>query len=185
MSDATFEQIAEEVLKIKQRMEKLQAENDGLRQQLADLREGRGIFLDIHGQRFALRGETVVDPQLTSISSEAPAAVAEEQSIIDAPTMANIEIPLPETVFFEQDSEQDSEQDAAHEQEQVSLANAPTFLEEMLVDEFTSAASNGAIWEDPDTQKQPSLNDPHSAKDIDEDQKAALRKALVGSFLLE
>ncbi len=181
MSDATFEQIAEEVLKIKQRMEKLQAENDSLRQQLADLREGRGVFLDINGQRFALRGETVVAPQLSSISSEAPAAVAEEQSIIDAPTMAILEIPLPETVFFEQGIEQAT----AHEQEQDAPADALTFLEEMLVDEFTSAASHGAIWEDPDTQKQPSLNGVHSAKDIDEDQKAALRKALVGSFLLE
>ncbi len=36
-------------------MDQLEAENRELRQRLADLRAGRGIFVDIVGSRFALR----------------------------------------------------------------------------------------------------------------------------------
>jgi len=50
-----FEQIAQEIFKHKRLMEQLEAENRELRQQLADLRAGRGIFVDIAGSRFALR----------------------------------------------------------------------------------------------------------------------------------
>ena len=50
-----FEQIAQEIFKHKRLMEQLEAENRELRQQLADLRAGRGIFVDIAGSRFVLR----------------------------------------------------------------------------------------------------------------------------------
>ena len=50
-----FEQIAQEILKQKQLMEQLEAENRELCQRLADLRAGRGIFVEIAGSRFALR----------------------------------------------------------------------------------------------------------------------------------
>jgi cell division protein FtsB len=50
-----FELIAQEIIKQKQRMDQLEAENRELRQRLADLRAGRGIFVDIAGSRFALR----------------------------------------------------------------------------------------------------------------------------------
>jgi cell division protein FtsB len=50
-----FDQIAHEIIKQKQRMDQLEAENRELRQRLADLRAGRGIFVDIAGSRFALR----------------------------------------------------------------------------------------------------------------------------------
>ena len=50
-----FGQIAQAILKQKQRMEQLEAENRELRQRLADLRAGRGIFVEIAGSRFALR----------------------------------------------------------------------------------------------------------------------------------
>jgi len=50
-----FEQIAHELVKQKQLMDQLVAENRELRQQLAELRAGRGIFVDIAGSRFALR----------------------------------------------------------------------------------------------------------------------------------
>mgnify|MGYP001258247629 CR=1 FL=1 len=173
MADSSFEQIAEEILVIKERMEELQAENDDLRLQLADLREGRGIFLDILDQRFSLRAEAVAVSQPAEISS---AAMLEEPAIPDTPTVAITEFSLPESISAEQ---------AIDEQEETELAEVPTFLEEMLVDELSSAANTGAIWEEPDTQKQPSIKDIDSAKNIDEEQKAALRKALIGSFLLE
>ena len=50
-----FDQIAQEIIKQKQLMEQLEAENRELRQRLADLRAGRGIFVEIAGSRFALR----------------------------------------------------------------------------------------------------------------------------------
>lgn len=53
-SDRGFEQIMSAVLEQKQVWEKLQAENRELRQQLVDLRAGRGIYVDIMNQRFQL-----------------------------------------------------------------------------------------------------------------------------------
>jgi cell division protein FtsB len=50
-----FEHIAQEIFKQKRLMEQLEAENRELRQRLAELRAGRGIFVDIAGSRFALR----------------------------------------------------------------------------------------------------------------------------------
>jgi len=50
-----FDQIAHEIIKQKQRMDQLETENRELRQRLADLRAGRGIFVEIAGSRFALR----------------------------------------------------------------------------------------------------------------------------------
>lgn len=54
-----FEQIMSAVLEQKQAWEMLQADNRELRQQLADLRAGRGVFLEILGQHFALGSELV------------------------------------------------------------------------------------------------------------------------------
>ena len=56
MGGSYFEQIAQEIFKQKRLMEQLEAENRELRQRLAELRAGRGIFVEIAGSRFALRG---------------------------------------------------------------------------------------------------------------------------------
>lgn len=56
-SDHGFEQIMSAVLEQRQVWEKLQAENRELRQQLVDLRAGRGIYLEIGNQRFELAWE--------------------------------------------------------------------------------------------------------------------------------
>lgn len=58
MSDRGFEQIMSAVIEQKQIWEKLQAENRELRQQLIDLRAGRGIFIEIQNQRFELVWES-------------------------------------------------------------------------------------------------------------------------------
>lgn len=50
-----FSQIAQAILKQKQRMEQLEAENRELRRYIDDLRTGRGIFVEISGRRFPLR----------------------------------------------------------------------------------------------------------------------------------
>lgn len=52
--DHGFEYIMSAVLDQKQVWEKLQGENRELRQQLVDLRAGRGIFIEIQNQRFEL-----------------------------------------------------------------------------------------------------------------------------------
>ena len=53
---SNFELIMQEVLKQKQLSEDLLSENDELHRQLAELRGGRGIFVDILGKRFPLVG---------------------------------------------------------------------------------------------------------------------------------
>jgi cell division protein FtsB len=50
-----FDQLAQEIFKQKQRMDQLEAENRELHRQLAELRAGRGIYVDISGRRFSLR----------------------------------------------------------------------------------------------------------------------------------
>jgi hypothetical protein len=57
-NDHGFEQIMSAVLEQKQVWEKLQVENRELRQQLVDLRAGRGIYLEIANQRFELAWES-------------------------------------------------------------------------------------------------------------------------------
>ena len=58
MSGNYFDQIAQELRKQKQLMDKLEAENRELREQLAALRAGRGILLIVSGTQFALRNES-------------------------------------------------------------------------------------------------------------------------------
>jgi hypothetical protein len=50
-----FDQLVRELFKQKQLMDQLEAENRELRGLLADLRTGRGIFVEIAGRRFSLR----------------------------------------------------------------------------------------------------------------------------------
>lgn len=49
-----FDQIAQEIFQLRQRMEQLEGENRELRQYLDDLRTGQGIFVEIAGSRFSL-----------------------------------------------------------------------------------------------------------------------------------
>ncbi|HEU5380110.1 MAG TPA: hypothetical protein VFV38_32195 [Ktedonobacteraceae bacterium] len=70
-SDHGFEQIMSAVLEQKQIWEKLQAENRELRQQLIDLRAGRGIFVEIMNQRFELVWDSATGaPELVQTAQE-------------------------------------------------------------------------------------------------------------------
>jgi cell division protein FtsB len=51
----TFDKLAQEIYRQKQVMDMLQEENKELHRQLADLRDGRGIFVLIEGKRYPLR----------------------------------------------------------------------------------------------------------------------------------
>ena len=62
------------------------------------------------------------------------------------------------------------------EPEKKNTPPQPTFLEEIMLDEFAAAATNPtAVWTGPIKK----------LEKINEDQKAALRRELMGSFLLE
>ena len=54
MDESSFDHIAQEILKQKQRMDQLATENRELRQYIANLRAGRGISVEIAGNRLAL-----------------------------------------------------------------------------------------------------------------------------------
>jgi hypothetical protein len=176
MGGNSFDLIMQEVLSQKQRMEELREENLALRRQLNDLRNGRGIFLEIYGKKFALPGDAVVaSSQVDSPLQHAPALYAETIStpLDETPTHTVIETPLPSTDEFEQVGDY-----LAHEEEALPK-QASTSLEEMLIDEFASATTSqmaAATWEGAESSK---------AATIEEEEKAALRKELIGSFLLE
>src|ERR1700680_4382448 len=55
-SGSSFETILESVLKQKQVLDDMQVENEALRQQLAELRAGRGIYVEVLGTRIPLAG---------------------------------------------------------------------------------------------------------------------------------
>src|SRR5258708_22159961 len=115
MSVNNFDAIIQELIKHQQIMQQLEEENREIRRQISDLREARGIFVDIEGKRFALRSDTDVafntnvsatdiafnasDP--TSVATaDVPTALATYQNfpsaiehstpldIVDAPTTA-------------------------------------------------------------------------------------------------
>jgi hypothetical protein len=181
MSDNSFERILQEVHNQKDRLEALLAENAALRQQLADLRAGRGIFVEIVDKRFALVGDTILAAENapTSPISFMNDQVADNLTIFeDAPNSSLLETLLPTTDEFEY-TEPENAQAGSDESDENSLepvGNAP-FLEEMLVDEFAAASTQ--------SMPAPKRSETRKLAQIDENEKEVLRKELVGSFLLE
>jgi hypothetical protein len=181
-----FELIAQELVKQQQHMQMLDAENRELRRQLADLRAGYGIFIEIAGQRFPLAGE-ILPPQSAAISTEEdlpmPRTTASLQEIpvvnaheaIDTLDEEEEEpIPVVESVS----AEATPVEIASSLEEEESGQETPTFLEEIMLDEFAAAATSPiAVWNGPINKQE--------SEPIDEEQKAALRRELMGSFLLE
>lgn len=144
-SDHGFEQIMSAVLEQKHVWDKLQAENRELRQQLTDLRAGRGIFIEVMNQRFELSWESSKgSPEFVAVSQTKHAQVQTTQNtkgaVQSSPSMATSGL-----------------------------------LEEMLLDEFSSAMHNRG---GPASEGKPSVT-------LNEEQKANLRRELSGSFLLE
>ena len=171
-SGSNFELIMQEVLKQKQLLEDLQKENDELHNQLAELREGRGIFVDILGNRFPLVGEPV------GVSPEPTATVGTDLSLQETTAIPGEALPssLPETPVPA------IAHDVAEVQEDrppLATPTMSTFLEEALLDEFSNASTRQmeqvAVWSGP-------ITNPPS---FDEQEKETLRRELSGSFLLE
>ena len=184
MSGSSFELIMQEVLNQKQRLEELIEENQDLKRQLADLRGGRGIFLDICGKQFTLMGgPAVASPQVVLPSQDSPASYQEtiSMALSEAPMSTIPETPLPSYDEFEQAANYPGQEVEEVSEEEVLQTATPssTFLEDMLIDEFAAAATSpmtAAVWQGAVTR---------NSAAIDEEEKAALRKELIGSFLLE
>ncbi len=185
-----FELIAQELLKQQQHMQMLDAENRALRQQLADLRAGHSIFVEIAGQRFPLEG-VILPPQAMTSPTE-----VQEDLPTHRTTTSLHEDPVPVVSANEGIDTQDEEEEepipvvesisaqataveiAPFLEEEESEQEAPTFLEEIMLDEFAAATTSPmAVWNGPINKQE--------AEPIDEEQKAALRRELMGSFLLE
>ncbi|MBA2395415.1 MAG: hypothetical protein H0V70_22020 [Ktedonobacteraceae bacterium] len=180
MAGNGFDSIAQAIIQQKLTMDKLEEENRELRRQLTDLRAGHGIFIEIAGERFPLRGEIPVPQTFTQNAQQqdfSPPVTAPQEALISA-TSDYMEIPepTPSQVELAPTMELRQLEDATVEKEE--QPKAPTFLEEIMIDEFAaSSTSSMAVWKGPDQKQQ--------QEQIDEDQKAALRRELMGSFLLE
>jgi hypothetical protein len=141
-SDNGFEQIMSAVLEQRQVWEQLQAENRELRQQLVDLRAGRGIYVEIANQRFELVWEST---RTVSQAADTPAGKRSQAA------------------------------KAAKSTPQPSSGTSAGILEEMLLDELSTAMNNHMA---PSAERKASTS-------FNEEQKANLRRDLAGSFLLE
>ncbi len=174
----SFELILEEVLKQKQVLEDLRAENEALRQQLTALRAGQGIFIDILGYRIQLASE------MHEESSEEIVVLSKEDT---TPTLSvtpspRSELPAQETPAPAGETIAPLDDSDKFLIEEVSDNGTPfpvtasSFLEEAMLDEFSTATTRQmGAWPGPIT------NHPT----LDESEKAALRRELMGSFLLE
>ena len=171
-NSSNFELIMQEVLKQKQQLEDLLSENNELHRLLAKLREGRGIVVDILGERFTPVDVPVSDSPDGITTPEADLSLQETTEILRESLSTSIpETPVP---AFESSAEE--------AQEDLPTYITPTMsssLEEALLDEFSAAATREmgqiAVWSGPIT------NPPT----FDEKEKENLRRELSGSFLLE
>ncbi len=186
MSGSNFDLIAQELLRQKQVMEQMEDENQELRRQLAELREGRGIFVEIDGHRFSLHSEEVA-PTQTSTVEAIPAMEA-------APITIELE-PQAEPVAGQHDITQDQTEELvmsvpetshttvdffADNEEVAEQTTGPTFLEEVMIDEFASAATSPlSVWSAPKQESEKMSEAPA------DEELATLRRQLIGSYLLE
>ena len=192
MGGSYFELIMQEVQHQQQLMEAMMAENRELRRQLTDLRAGRGISLNIEGTQFPLDTEEVTNLSLQALiapnispKSQETATTFELAPVASLPTqsMGSIpETPYPSTDEFDLIPEFGAELEDEDAEIEVPQAQASTFLEDMLIDEFAATATSPmAVWKSPAP-----ITRKLTAIDLDDEtQKAVLRKELIGSFLLE
>ena len=102
-------------------------------------------------------------------------------ALSEAPMSTIPETPLPSYDEFEQtENYPDQEVEEVSEEEVLQTATpSSTFLEDMLIDAFAAATTSPmtpAVWQGAVSR---------NSAAIDEEEKAALRKELIGSFLLE
>jgi hypothetical protein len=166
-----FELIMQEVSKQKQLLEDLISENDELHRQLDELREGRGIFVDILGKRFPLV-DISEDYASNSIATpEADLSLQETTEIVSESLPSSV----PETPVPALKSSVEEDEDLPT----YVPTSTSTYLEEAMLDEFSELATREmgqvSVWSGPIT----------NAPTFDEKEKENLRRELSGSFLLE
>lgn len=194
MGGSSFDLITQEVLRHQQIMEQLEQENRELKQQLADIREGRGIFLDICGKRFALMSDSIQNIYRTVPAPAADEQFLQEEPVVDeAPVEDNVEnqptVAIAHADIASIPEIPTTEGQIEEEEEKEEEDTGPTFLEEIMIDEFAAASTSPmeavspkeAVWSGPAQNAQKE----NATESIDEDKKAALRRELIGSFLLE
>jgi hypothetical protein len=181
MGGSSFDLLMEEVQQLQHALEDLERTNRELRLQLADLRMGRGIVVDIAGQHFSLTHEA---SEVPIVSAETPTEQHGVATTHEAtpPTRKTTVLPLPELTVEEQATHATSaiaesqETSTAVSSPDVTTVGEATFLEEIMYDEFANQMTTPlSVWNGP--VKKPETPD--------EAEKAALRRELMGSFLLE
>ena len=182
MGGSSFDPLLEELQQLQHVMQELERTNQELRLQLANLRMGKGIILDIAAKRFALSPDaTTATPSNEVQPIPQTAATATTFDAIPS-THKTTKLPLPPPSVEEQATITTPQISGP----QVPAVTAPpstigdeeeaSFLEEIMYDEFANQMTNPmSVWTGP--IKKP-LNP-------DEEEKAALRRELMGSFLLE
>ena len=157
MYENKFDPMMHELLKQKQLFEALVAENQELHRQLANLRAGRGFFLEIGGERFALDKELIGAAEGSGSSRTRSVPPPMQQTGPFTPVLPASARSSPE------------EMEAASPQ-------TPTSVEAVRLAQASSTV----------TQSLPAVSprQPTSSQRIEEEQ-ASLRHELMGSFLLE
>ncbi len=154
-----FEQLGREILHQKRLMDKLEEENRELRRQIAELKEGRGIFIKIGDQRIALlaNGEPATAenlPPQAQLSDNATQLPAKGQQA---------ETPAPGET---------AQQPLSVE---TTKAKEVPFLEEVMLDEFASALTNPV----------PTPTETRKAPKNAYEERRRLQQDLQGSYILE
>jgi hypothetical protein len=229
-SSSSFESILEALIQQKQVLEDMHAENETLRQQLADLRAGQGIFLEILGTRIPLAGtpdtsvfnaaSDGIAPAFNAIEEMLPVHVITPLANQDASLQETSAIQLPEPdpalqetmmvaatgndLALQPTASISSEtlqmagrgtplpgsdfviEDVSENGTPVPVGSSSSFLEDALLAEFTTASTRHMEnWSGPITNSPipngPITNNPN----LDEEEKAALRRELMGSYILE
>jgi hypothetical protein len=181
MGGSSFDLIVQELQTQQHIMEEMKAENHKLHQQIAALRTGQGIFLEINGTRMALDTQVVTTAATNSQQSIVPPVTPTQPSSKEDIKPSNEQMPLAEQSNNNEDrkikdAEIIPEAAIAAQPEQEKDKRPSTFLEEIMLDEFASALTA------PTAIQQVPEQEPTVSK---EEQKAALRRELIGSFLLE
>ncbi len=192
MGGSSFDLIAQGLLKHKKIMEQMEQENRELRRQLADLRAGHGFFIEIDGQRYSLSNETLASTQAPAQSSPTEPLVEEQAAA--QPTMQIPQHPVTaeknetgrqtqQLVLDEPEMQPTSilpiqTEEESTPQQHESATTSPTFLEEVMIDEFTVATTSPlSVWSAPKQE--------HKPEDSEDEELKLLREQLIGSYLLE
>ncbi len=184
MGGSSFDFIAQELLKQQQLMEQMEEENRELRRQLAELRDGYGVFVVIDGRRFSLAKDDAAPAQTPAVeaiptSTTIPIAVEPEPQAEPVTPSHDIAQEQTEELVMNVPQTPRITVDLLQEHEEVAEGTTgPTFLEEVLIDEFASAATSPlSVWT-------PTKSEPEKTSTEDEEL-AILRRQLIGSYLLE